>query len=137
VRQAKEQRSQLLAGVAQTEREVRERAQAAWAAFAGAQAAISSSEMAVAANEGAVMGVIQEQRAGERSVLDILNAQQELLSGEIGLISAQHDAVVAGFQLLASSGAFTARSLELEVKLYDPQVHYNSDASAWFGLGSR
>jgi outer membrane protein len=135
VRQAKEQRSQLLANVAEVDREVRESTQGAWGAFIAAQAAISSNEMAVAANRGAVMGVIQEQRAGERSILDILNAQQELLSGEIGLVSAQHDATVAAFQLLAASGQLTVRALALEVKLYDPQVHYNSDASAWFGLG--
>jgi outer membrane protein len=135
VRQAKEQRSQLLAAVAETDREVREGAQSAWAAFTAAQAAISSNQMAVAANQGAAMGVLEEQRAGERSILDILNAQQELLSGEIGLASAEHDAIVAAFQLLAVTGALTARALALDVKLYDPQAHYNRDGAAWFGLG--
>ena len=135
VRQAKEQRSQSLANVAEADRQVRESTQAAWGTFTSAQASIASNEMAVLANQGAVMGVIQEQRAGERSILDILNAQQELLSGEIGLANAQHDATVAAYQLLAAGGQLTARSLALDVKLYDPLEHYNSDASAWFGLG--
>jgi TolC family type I secretion outer membrane protein len=134
VRQAKEQRSQSLSNVADVDRQVREAAQSAWGFFTAAQASIASNEMAVQANQSAVMGVIQEQRAGERSILDILNAQQELLSGEIGLANAQRDATVAGFQLLAATGQLTARSLALDVKLYDPLEHYNRDASAWFGL---
>ena len=134
VRQAKELRSQSLANVTDADRQVREIAQSAWGIFTSAQASIASNELAVQANQGAVMGVLQEQRAGERSILDILNAQQELLSGEIGLANAQHDATVAAFQLLASTGQLTARSLALDVELYDPLKHYNRDASAWIGL---
>jgi outer membrane protein len=135
VRQAKEQRSQALANVADVDRQVREITQSAWGTFNSARASIASNEIAVQANQAAVMGVIQEQRAGERSVLDILNAQQELLSGQIGLVAAQHDATVAAYQLLAASGQLTARAMALDVKLYDPLDHYNSDASAWVGLG--
>jgi outer membrane protein TolC len=134
VRQAKELRSQSLANVTDADRQVREIAQSAWGIFTSARASIASNEMAVQANQGAVMGVLQEQRAGERSILDILNAQQELLSGEIGLANAQHDATVAAFQLLASTGQLTARSLALDVELYDPLKHYHRDAAAWIGL---
>jgi outer membrane protein len=135
VRQAKEQRSQSLADVTDADRQVRAFAQSAWGTFTSARDSIASNELAVQANQSAVMGVLQEQRAGERSILDILNAQQELLSGQIGLANAQHDATVAAFQLLASTGQLTARSLALNVELYDPLKHYNRDASAWFGLG--
>ena len=134
MRQAKEQRSQSLANVTDADRQVREIAQSAWGIFTSARDSIASNELAVQANRGAVMGVLEEQRAGERSILDILNAQQELLSGEIGLANAQHDATVAAFQLLASTGQLTARSLALDVELYDPLKHYNRDASAWIGL---
>ncbi len=134
VRQAKEQRSQSLANVTDADRQVRETTQSAWGIFTSAQASIASNELAVMANQSAVMGVLQEQRAGERSILDILNAQQELLAGEVGLANAQHDATVAGFQLLASTGQLTARSLALDVELYDPLKHYNRDAAAWIGL---
>jgi outer membrane protein len=135
VRQAKEQRSQSLADVTDADRQVREVAQSAWGTFTSARDSIASNELAVQANQGAVMGVLQEQRAGERSILDILNAQQELLFGQVGLINAQHDTTVAAFQLLASTGQLTAKSLALETPLYDPLKHYNRDASAWFGLG--
>lgn len=134
VRQAKEQRSQSLADITDADRQVREFAQAAWGTFTSARDSIASNELAVQANQGAVAGVLQEQRAGERSILDILNAQQELLVGEIGLTNAQHDATVAAFQLLASTGQLTAKSLALDTPLYDPLKHYNRDASAWVGL---
>ncbi len=134
VRQAKEQRSQSLANVTDADRQVREVAQSAWGIFTSARDSIATNELAVQANQTAVMGVLQEQRAGERSILDILNAQQELLSGQIGLANAQHDATVAAFQLLASTGQLTAKSLALNAPLYDPLKHYNRDASAWVGL---
>jgi outer membrane protein len=134
VRQAKEQRSQSLADVTDADRQVREFAQSAWGIFTSARDSIASNELAVQANQGAVAGVLQEQRAGERSILDILNAQQELLFGELGLANAQHDATVAAFQLLASTGQLTAKSLALDTPLYDPLKHYNRDASAWVGL---
>ncbi len=134
IRQAKEQRSQALANVADADRQVRETTQSAWGTFMSAQASIASNELAVQANQSAVMGVIEEQRAGERAILDILNAQQELLSAQIGLANAQHDATVAAFQLVASTGQLTAKSLALDVRLYDPLDHYNKDGSAWLGI---
>ena len=135
VRQAKEQRSQSIANVADIDRQVRESTQASWGTLQAAQASIASNELAVQANQAAVTGVIEEQRAGERSILDILNAQQELLSGQIGLANAQHDATVAAFQLIAATGGLNAAALALDVKRYDPSDHYNRDASAWVGLG--
>jgi outer membrane protein len=134
IRQAKEQRSQSLAIVADADRQVRETTQGAWGLYMSAQASIESNQLAVSANQAAVMGVIAEQRAGERAIIDILNAQQELLSGQIGLANAQHDATVAGYQLLASTGQLSARALGLDVDLYDPARHYNRDAAAWFGV---
>jgi len=138
IRQAKEQRSQSLANVADVDRQVRESTQAAWGTFMSAQASIASNELAVQANEAAVMGVIQEQRAGERSILDILNAQQELLGGQISLVNSQHDATIAAYQLLAATGQLRANSLSLDVPLYDPAVHYNeaADPARWIGVGS-
>jgi outer membrane protein TolC len=80
--------------------------------------------------------VTQEQRGGERSVLDILNAQEEFLGAQIAVEASKHDVVVAAYRLLASTGQMTANALRLPVTLYDPQEHYDKTATAWFGLGN-
>jgi outer membrane protein len=72
-------------------------------------------------------GVRAENTVGNRTILDILNAQQELLSAQVELVTAQRNAYVAGFSLLAAMGRAEARDLGLadETPLYDPNVNYN------------
>ena len=120
--------------VADVERQVRQAATSGWQLLQAAKAAIVSDQTQVAADITAVKGVIQEQRAGERSVLDVLNAQQELLNSEVDLANARHDSTVIAYQLLGAAGELTAMSLALDVKFYDPAEHYNRAANAWFSL---
>ena len=87
------------------------------------------------ADEIAFEGVSKEQRVGGRTVLDVLNAEQELLNAQVSLVTSQRDAIVAAYQVLAAGGVLTAKSLGLKVKLYDPLDHYNDDAAAWIGFG--
>jgi outer membrane protein len=134
VRQAKQQHSQALYNVADVERQVRQAVASDWQLLQAAKAAMLSDQTQIAADTIAANGVVQEQRAGQREVLDILNAQQELLNSEINLTNARHDATVLAYQLLAAAGDLTAISLALDVKLYDPTEHYNRAANAWFGL---
>jgi outer membrane protein len=134
VRQARQQHNQALYNVADVERQVRQAAASGWQLLQAAKAAIVTDQTQVAADTIAVNGVIQEQRAGERSVLEVLNAQQELLNSEIDLTNARHDSTVIAYQLLAAAGELTAMSLALDVKLYDPAEHYNRAATAWFRL---
>jgi outer membrane protein len=135
VRRAKELRSQSQFAVAAAERTTQQNVESAWQAVAAAQATLASNRVQMQADEAAVDGVTQEQRGGERSVLDILNAQEELLNAQIAVEGSKHDTVVAAYRLLASAGQMTAASLRLPVKLYDPQEHYDKDATAWFGFG--
>ena len=133
-RQTRHQHNQALYNVADVERQVRQAAASDWQLLQSAKAAIATDQTQVAADTTAVNGVTQEQRAGERSVLEILNAQQELLDSEIDLINVRHDSAVIAYQLLAAAGELTAMSLALDVKLYDPTEHYNRAANAWFSL---
>lgn len=133
-RQAREQHSQALYNVSDVERQVRQAAAADWELLQAAKAAIVTDQTQVGADMIAVTGVIQEQRAGERAVLDILNAQQELLDSQIDLANARHDSAVIAYQLLAAAGELTAISLALDVQLYDPAEHYNRATNAWFSL---
>ena len=79
-----------------------------------------------AAAELSLEGVRAENTVGNRTILDILNAQQELLSAQVQLVTARRNAYVAGFALLAAMGRAEARDLGLddETMLYDPEINY-------------
>ena len=134
VRQARELHAQAQLGVSVSDRQVRDAVEAAWSTFESAQGTIESNEITAKADSIAFEGVSKEQQVGGRTVLDVLNAEQELLNAQVALVTSQRDAVVAAYALLASGGALTAKALGLKVKLYDPLEHYNDDAAAWFGL---
>lgn len=134
VRQAKELHAQATLNVSVTERQVREAVATAWNTYQAALASITSNESTAKADEIAFTGVSKEQQVGGRTILDVLNAQQELLNAQVAVVSSQRDATVAAFQVLASAGTLTARSLGLKVRLYDPMEHYDSDAARWFGF---
>jgi len=135
VRQAKQQRSQAELLIAGTERQVVDAAHTAWQAYVAATATIRSIEEQVEADKTAFDGARQEQQYGTRTVLDVLNAEQELLSSEVSEVQAKHDAVVAAYQVLSVMGQLTAQGLHLNVKIYDPKAYYNENESRWFGLG--
>ncbi|MFL6852391.1 MAG: TolC family outer membrane protein, partial [Sphingomicrobium sp.] len=132
IRQAEAQRGQLLEQLVGTERAVVQVTRAAFAAYDSAQKAIQASTVAVKANELALEGVRAEQSVGTRTVLDVLNAEQELLNSQVALVTAKRDAYVAGFQLLNAMGQAEARDLGLEGgPLYDPLGNYRRVAADW------
>jgi outer membrane protein len=135
VRQAKELDSQAQLNVNVTDLQVRNAVSTAWNMFQAAKASIASNEATEKADEIAFLGVSKEQQVGGRTILDVLNAQQELLNAQVAVVSSQRDATVAAFQVLAAAGMLTAKALGLAVNLYDPMVHYDSDAARWIGLG--
>jgi outer membrane protein len=135
IRQARELHAQSQLNVASADRSVRDAVAATWSTLQSALGTIDSDQATVKADEIAFEGVSKEQQVGGRTVLDVLNAEQELLNAQVSLVSAKRDAVVAAYQVLAAGGALTAKSLALKVKLYDPLEHYNNDAAAWLGFG--
>ena len=88
----------------------------------------------VAAAALALDGINQEYQVGSRTTIDVLNAEQELLSARIGQITAEHDRVVVSYQLLAAIGHLTARHISLGGEFYDPEENYNAVKGKWFGL---
>jgi outer membrane protein len=137
VRQAQSIQSQLLEQGIGVERSVIAQTRAAFASFQAAHDAIEANEIAVAANELALEGTRAEQTVGTRNVLDVLNAEQELLQSQVALVTARRDHYVAGFQLLNAMGLAEAEDLNLDGgALYDPIVNYNRvsrRASDWGG----
>ncbi len=126
VRQAQARSSQSLEQIIEVERGVVAQTRSAYASWRAANAVIVSSEKAVSANALSLEGVKAENSVGNRSILDILNAEQELLNSRVQLVSAQRNAYVAGFALLSAMGQAEARDLGLDGgTLYDPQANYD------------
>ncbi|MBM3928272.1 MAG: hypothetical protein FJ335_07430, partial [Sphingomonadales bacterium] len=126
VRQAQARESQAIEQVTATERGVIAQARSAYANWQSAQQVIASSEVAVQANRLSLEGVRAENSVGTRTILDILNAEQELLNSQVTLVTARRDAYVAGFALLAAMGRAEADDLNLEDggPLYNPIANY-------------
>jgi outer membrane protein len=124
VRQASAIRSQLTETAIETERFVIARTRAAFATYRSALEAIESNTIAVAANQLALEGTRAENTVGTRNILDVLNAEQELLNSEVQLVTARRDAYVAGFALLNAMGRAEADDLGLDGgPLYDPLAY--------------
>ena len=120
------------------EREAIAQTRAAYASWRASQEVIAASERAVAANELSLEGVRAENSVGNRTILDILNAEQELVSSKVQLVAARRNAYVAGFTLLAAMGKAEARDLGLDGgALYDPSVNYDAVEGAWNDWSSR
>ena len=134
VRQAKEQLGQARLQ-AEIERDaVRSHVVTAWSVLEAARERIAASQAQIEANTVALNGVREEAKVGQRTTLDVLNAQQELLSSRVALVTAQRDRVVASYGLVAAMGNLTSRALGLKVQAYSPSVHYDQVRDKWIGL---
>jgi outer membrane protein len=134
IRQAKETLGQLRIEVDVNREQVRANVVQYWGALEAAKAAIESAQAAVAANEIALRGVREEWRVGQRTTLDVLNAQTALFDARASLVIAQRDRVVASYAVLSASGHLSAVKLGLKVPVYNPQIHYDQVRDAWSGV---
>ncbi|WP_420820382.1 TolC family outer membrane protein [Sphingobium terrigena] len=133
VRQRQAQESQAIEQEIQVERGVIAQARAAYASWQASLQAIESNQKAVDATSLSLEGVRAENSVGSRTILDILNAEQEALNARVQLVSARRNAYVAGFSLLAAMGHAEADDLGLASgALYDPMVNYDRVKGKWF-----
>jgi outer membrane protein/adhesin transport system outer membrane protein len=107
----------------------------AWQALATARAQIKSFESQVEATRVALEGVRLEAEVGARTVLDILDAEQEYLDAQVSLVGAKRDEVVASYQVLSAVGRLTARDLALPVQYYDVESYYREVRNKFWGTG--
>ena len=126
IRQSQARESQAIEAVTEVERGIVAQTRAAYASYQASNEVIISSQSAVDANTLSLEGVRAENSVGNRTILDILNAEQELLNSQVQLVTARRNSYVAGFSLLAAMGQAEARDLGLEGgALYDPVANYN------------
>jgi len=110
-----------------------EAASAAWEQLQETSANVTSFESQIKANILALQGVQQESSVGERTVLDVLNAEQALFQSRVSLVQAQHDELLAKYTLLDAVGGLTAKALGLNVTIYDPEAHLKAVRDKWIG----
>lgn len=136
IRQAKELSSQALLTSYDTERQIREDFANAWDTFTASRKAADYSAKQAVENATAYLGTTMEARVGSRNIIDILNAEQELLQAKVTAISQRTNTLVAAYRVISVMGRMNAADLKLPVALYNPVDHYDQDARKWFGLGN-
>src|SRR5258705_3120342 len=133
-RQAKELAAQSRLVLDQVRNQARTAATGAWVANEGAKIAVTASESEVRAATVALQGVQREAQGGQRTTVDVLNSQQDLISAKARLIGAQRDRVIASYTLLSAIGRLDVKTLALNTPDYLPEVHYHQVGDALHGL---
>lgn len=134
LRQAKHLLVRRIQLIAAARREAQETAVSTWSAWQASNAQLRSDFAQVEANKIALAGVRAEERVGSRTLLDVLDAEQELLDARVLLVRTRRDVVTNAYAVLGASGRLTAKELGLSRKLYDPEVHYREVRRKWFGI---
>src|ERR1700736_2334724 len=134
IRQSKETLAQQRLNLEQVRDQTRANTVTAWGQLVAGKAQVASAQAQVTASEIALNGVREEAKAGQRTTLDVLNAQQALVNARVALVTAQHDRVVASYSVLNSVGRLAPQVLNLATTVYDPSVHYQQVRDSWFGI---
>ncbi|HEX2655636.1 MAG TPA: TolC family protein, partial [Xanthobacteraceae bacterium] len=134
IRQSKESLGQQRINLEQVRDQTRQQTVAAWGQVEATKAQVQAAQTQVSSSEVALNGVREEARVGQRTTLDVLNAQQALVNARIALVTAQHDRVVASYNLLSATGRLSPLVLGLPTETYDPMVHYQQVRDAWGGV---
>ncbi|SFL98857.1 outer membrane protein [Bradyrhizobium sp. NFR13] len=133
-RQAKELSSVSRLVLEQVRNQARTAVVGAWVSNEGAKTAVSAAEAEVRAAGVALQGVQREAQGGQRTTVDVLNSQQDLVQAKARLIGAQRDRVIASYSLLSAIGRLDVKTLGLNTPDYLPEVHYHQVRDAWHGL---
>jgi outer membrane protein len=134
IRQAKEVVGQRRLEADAAREKVRAGVIASWSQLEAAKARIQSANAQVEAATIALNGIREEAKVGQRTTLDVLLTDQDLLSARVSLVQAQYDRVVFSYSLAQAVGQLNAENLKLNVRIYDPAVHYNAVSDKWFGI---
>lgn len=134
VRQSKESLGQARIEVDVSRDQVRAAVTSAWTQYTAARESVSANRELVSAAQLALNGVIEERNVGQRTTLDVLNAQADVISAQINLATSERDVVVASYAILSATGRLSVERLGLQVTKYDPKEHYNAVKDKWIGL---
>jgi outer membrane protein len=134
VRQSKESLGQARIEVDVSRDRVRAAVTSAWTQYQAALEGVAANREVVAAAQLALNGVIEERNVGQRTTLDVLNAQADVITAQINLVSSERDAVVASYAIVSAIGRLSAERLRLRVAIHEPKEHYEAVKDKWIGL---
>jgi outer membrane protein len=134
VRAAKHGHVARLQEIEQARSETQALAITAWSRLQAARAQLQSDRVGVEAARIALEGTREEERVGQRTLLDVLNAEQELLDAEVNQVVTRRELIVASFGMLGAIGRLNADELRLSDAVYDPDVHYQEVERKWWGV---
>jgi len=134
VRQSKHTHVSRIQEIEQARSETQASVISAWSRFQAAVAQLESDQAQASANRTALTGVREEEKVGQRTILDVLNAEQELLNSEVTLVTTRRDLIVSAYTLLSQVGRLNVQELGVVDMVYDPEVHYADVRRRWFGL---
>ena len=134
VRQAKHTHVSRLQQIEQQRTEAKSATISAWSSLVAARAQIEADELQVSATGTALAGVREEERVGQRTLLDVLNAEQEALNAQVQLATTKRNLVVASYALLASIGRLSIPELGTNAIAYDVEAHYHEVRRKWWGI---
>ncbi|UCI05083.1 TolC family outer membrane protein [Mesorhizobium sp. B1-1-8] len=134
VRQSKESLSEARIEVDVNRDQVRQAVAAAWTQYTAARESVDANRQVIEAAQLALNGVIEERNVGQRTTLDVLNAQNAVITAKINQASSEHDVVVASYAILSAMGRLSVERLGLPVTKYKPEEHYNAVKDKWIGL---
>ncbi|RWD94264.1 TolC family outer membrane protein [Mesorhizobium sp.] len=134
VRQNKESLSQARIEVDVSRDQVRQAVASAWTQYTAARQSVDANRQVIAAAQLALNGVIEERNVGQRTTLDVLNAQNAVITAKINQANSEHDVVVASYAILSAVGRLSVERLGLAVTKYQPEEHYNAVKDKWIGL---
>jgi len=135
IREAKQLARQALDTLEESRRAATQDATSAWETYRSNLAEIEAIREEVRAAEIALEGVEQEAGVGQRTVLDVLDAEQELLDARVSLVEAERNLLVARYDLRLATGGMTARALDLDVSFYNPFGYYDRVRNQLWGAG--
>jgi outer membrane protein len=136
IRQSKETLAQQRLTLEQVRDQARADLVTAWGQLLAGKAQVTAAQSQVEASEIAYLGTTKEAQVGQRTVIDILNAQQTLVNARVALVTAQHDRVVASYAVLSAIGRLSPQVLHLSTQTYDPSVHYQQVRDSWVGVST-
>ncbi|WP_412177301.1 TolC family outer membrane protein [Mesorhizobium sp. ZC-5] len=134
VRQSKESLGQARIEVDVSRDQVRAAVTSAWSQYQASAENVSAIRETVSAAQLALEGVIEERNVGQRTTLDVLDSQADVINAQISLVEAERNVVVASYAILSAVGNLSARRLSLQVAEYRPEEHYNAVKDKWYGL---